>query len=128
MQYWFPNTPAWWWITLFSSLLILANALSVHVFGTLEYWFSTIKVSAIVVFIITGAWILLSASGNVQMNFQNYVQFGGFCPAGWGACGSPVIVALFSYLSIEMIAVAAGEARKIRKRRSPVRSALPYCG
>ncbi len=111
MQYWFPNTPAWWWITLFSSLLILANALSVHVFGTLEYWFSTIKVSAIVVFIITGAWMLLSASGNAPMGFQNYVQFGGFLPKGWGGMWIAVIVALFSYLSIEMIAVAAGEAQ-----------------
>ena len=58
-------------------------------------WFSTIKVViAIVVFIITGAWMLLSASGNAQMNFQNYVQFGGFLPKGWSSMWIAVIVAV----------------------------------
>ena len=43
MQYWFPSSPAWLWIALFSFSLISINALSVHIFGTIEYWFATIK-------------------------------------------------------------------------------------
>ncbi|WMW80427.1 amino acid permease [Undibacterium cyanobacteriorum] len=111
MQYWFPGTPAWWWISLFSALLILVNAVSVHLFGSLEYFFSSIKVFAIVVFIATGAWMLWNAPVNGAIGFHNYVQFGGFFPKGWSGMWLAVIVALFSYLSIEMIAVAAGEAQ-----------------
>jgi len=53
------------------------------------------------------------ASGAAQLatpGFHNYTAFGGFFPRGlWGAWVA-VLVAIFSYLSIEMIAVAAGEA------------------
>lgn len=111
MQYWFPASPAWIWISLFSTALIVANALSVHVFGTIEYWFSTIKVIAIVVFIGTGAWMVFDAPLASTIGFSNYVQHGGFLPKGWSGMWLAVIVALFSYLSIEMIAVAAGEAQ-----------------
>jgi L-asparagine transporter-like permease len=51
-----------------------------------------------------------SGTGAAAVGFQNYTAHGGFLPRGvWGAWVA-VIVAIFSYLSIEMIAVAAGEA------------------
>ena len=111
MQYWFPNSPAWFWILLFSSSLILVNALSVHVFGTIEYWFATIKVSAIIVFILLGAWLVYDAPAGGAIGFANYVRYGGFMPNGPMGTWTAVIVSIFSYLGIEMIAVAAGEAK-----------------
>jgi AAT family amino acid transporter len=36
MKYWFPMTPDWLWILVFSGSLVLANALAVNVFGTIE--------------------------------------------------------------------------------------------
>jgi L-asparagine transporter-like permease len=88
----------------------------VYVFGAVEYWFSAIKVTAIVIFILLAGYIVLRApaaatgSGTGAVGFQNYTAHGGFLPRGvWGAWVA-VIVAIFSYLSIEMIAVAAGEA------------------
>jgi L-asparagine transporter-like permease len=120
MQFWFPALPGWLWIVGFSALLILVNARSVNVFGAIEYWFSAIKVTAIVIFILLGAYIVfgapsaLSAAGAAgavpPAGFHNYTAHGGFFPRGvWGAWVA-VIVAIFSYFSIEMIAVAAGEA------------------
>jgi L-asparagine transporter-like permease len=120
MHFWFPALPGWPWIVGFSALLIAVNARSVNVFGAIEYWFSAIKVTAIVIFIVLGAFLVLrspSALGSVGMasgapapGFHNYTAVGGFFPRGvWGAWVA-VIVAIFSYLSIEMIAVAAGEA------------------
>ena len=117
MHYWFPRSPGWLWIVSFSGLLILVNARSVNVFGAVEYWFSAIKVTAIVTFIVLAAYIVLRApaaldnpAGGVAVGFHNYTAHGGFLPRGlWGAWVA-VIVAIFSYLSIEMIAVAAGEA------------------
>jgi L-asparagine transporter-like permease len=107
MQFWFPTLPGWLWIIGFSALLIAVNARSVNVFGTVEYWFSAIKVTAIVIFIVLGTYVVLRAPGVAA---HNYGIAGGFFPKGlWGAWVA-VIVAFFSYLSIEMVAVAAGEA------------------
>src|SRR5215469_16914772 len=120
MRFWFPQLPGWLSIVGFSALLIGVNALSVNVFGAVEYWFSAIKVGAILVFIVLASYLLLHASsvaapgsgaGSAAIGgFRNYTELGGFFPHGvWGAWVA-VIVAIFSYLSIEMIAVAAGEA------------------
>ncbi len=114
MHFWFPAPPGWLWIVAFSALLITVNALSVDVFGAIEYWFSAIKVAAIVMFIALAGYMLLPApaggGGAAGAGFHNYLDHGGFFPHGpWGAWVA-VIMAIFSYLSIEMIAVAAGEA------------------
>jgi L-asparagine transporter-like permease len=119
MHFWFPATPGWPWILGFSALLMLANARSVNVFGAIEYWFSAIKVAAIVIFILLAGYIVIHApatvatatgSADAVAGFHHYTAHGGFFPRGlWGAWVA-VIVAIFSYLSIEMIAVAAGEA------------------
>jgi len=104
MRYWFAGVPGWVWIVGFSSILIGVNALNVKVFGSVEYAFSTLKVAAILVFILLGGWIV-AGSG-----FSNYTVHGGFFPKGAWGMWVAVIVSIFSYLSIEMIAVAAGEA------------------
>jgi L-asparagine transporter-like permease len=112
MHFWYPAPPGWLWILLFSGLLVTVNALSVDVFGAVEYWFSAIKVAAIVLFIALAGWIVLRANGSgpAAPGFHYYLDHGGFFPKGlWGAWVA-VIMAVFSYLSIEMIAVAAGEA------------------
>ncbi|HEY6823921.1 MAG TPA: amino acid permease, partial [Steroidobacteraceae bacterium] len=57
MHYWFPHSPGWPWIVGFSALLVLVNARSVKVFGAIEYWFSAIKVAAILMFILLAAYI-----------------------------------------------------------------------
>src|SRR5437763_3966160 len=122
MRFWFPALPGWLWIVGFSALLIGVNARSVNVFGAVEYWFSALKVTAIVIFILLAGYIVLGAAsavpaaaagpcaGAAAVGLRRCAACGGFMPRGvWGAWVA-VIVAIFSYLSIEMIAVAAGEA------------------
>jgi amino acid transporter, AAT family len=104
MKYWLPDAPGWIWILGFSAMLVAVNSFNVKVFGTVEYGFSTLKVAAIVAFIALGAFVVS------HMGFGNYSAQGGFFPKGPGGMWVAVIVAIFSYLSIEMIAVAAGEA------------------
>ena len=107
MAFWFPSVPGWQWVCVFSAALILINALSVKAFGTIEYWFSTIKISAIVGFIILGAYVVW---GDPQYGTANYTAHGGFFPNGVWGMWIAVVISIFSYLSVEMIAVAAGEA------------------
>jgi L-asparagine transporter-like permease len=104
MRYWYPAVPGWIWIVGFSSILIVVNALNVKVFGSIEYAFSTLKVTAIMVFILLGGWLLMG------IGFGNYTAHGGFFPKGAWGMWEAVAVSIFSYFGIEMIAVAAGEA------------------
>ena len=110
MQFWFADVPSWLWIVLFSGVLIGVNMFNVKAFGTMEYWFSTIKVFAIVAFIVMAAYVVFG-SGNPDYGFHNYTGRWRILPE-WFLSGMwfAVIVSIFSYLSIEMIAIAAGEA------------------
>src|ERR1700730_1308855 len=58
MKFWFPSTPGWIWILAFSAALITVNAFRVSTFGTVEYWFSLIKITAIVAFILLAGYVL----------------------------------------------------------------------
>jgi amino acid transporter, AAT family len=111
MRLWFPAVPGWIWIIGFSSALVVVNAFSVSSFGAVEYWFSLIKITAIVAFIVLAAHVI-STSSDGAVGFGNYTAYGGFLPRGIRGVWIAVIIAVFSYFSIEMIAVAAGEAAR----------------
>ena len=111
MQYWFPQVAGWVWIVGFSSGLIAINAVSVNAFGSVEYGFSMFKIVAILAFLLLGAYFVMQAPAASGIGFANYTSHGGFFPKGLWGTWVAVIVAIFSYLSIEMIAVAAGEAK-----------------
>jgi amino acid transporter, AAT family len=117
MRFWFPSVPGWLWICGFTLLIVVVNAFNVKLFGAVEYSFSALKVLAIVAFLILGAWVVFTASHHgaadhdAPIGFANYTAFGGFFPKGVWGMWVAVLVSLFSYFSIEMIAVAAGEAK-----------------
>ncbi len=109
MRFWFPAVPGLVWIVGFSAILVLVNAADVRLFGSVEYLFSAIKILAIVLFLALGAWIILWSKAT-DVGWMNFVAFGGFAPHGLTGIAFATIVALFSFFSVEMIAVAAGEA------------------
>ncbi|TGU77751.1 amino acid permease, partial [Mesorhizobium sp. M00.F.Ca.ET.186.01.1.1] len=115
MKYWFPDVPGIIWILIFSAVLLYVNATSVNLFGTVEYWFSMIKVAAIILFIVFGAYVVFGGSANPEIGPQNFTNNGGFFPNGMWGMWIAIFISLFSYLSIEMIAVSAGEAKEPEK-------------
>ncbi len=115
MKLWFPNVGSWVWIGFFSLTLLVVNAYSVKAFGLVEYWFSTIKVFAIIVFILLSIGILTQSNQGMKQAVTNLTGHGGFFPNGFSGVWNGVIISIFSYLSIEMIAVAAGEAKDPEK-------------
>jgi AAT family amino acid transporter len=115
MHYWFPDSPSWIWISIFSAALILINTMSVNIFGTTEYWFSMIKIVAIVIFIFIGSYIIFTSPADGTIGFKNYVDHDGFFPHGFKGTWFATIVAIFSFFGIEMVAIAAGEAKQPEK-------------
>ena len=108
-EFWFPHAPAWLWIAGFSVLMVIINTLSVENFGSIEYWFAMIKVITIVAFLILGA-MLLFGIGFPRIGLSNFTAHGGFIPNGWRGVGLGVVMAIFSFLGLEIVGVTAGEA------------------
>ena len=114
MGFWFPGVPVWMWSIGFCLVLLYFNSRSVGNFGTVEFWFSLIKVTAIVLFIILGAASIFGV-GMPATGFNNLTGLpGGFAPHGLGGLWMAVIVGIFSFNGIEVIAVTSGEAQNPR--------------
>ncbi len=110
-QWWFPNTPKWFWILAFSVALVYVNARSVASFGSFEYWFAMIKVVAIVLFIGFGLALLAGLGPSPAIGFSNFTAHGGFLPHGWRGVWMAMVFVIFSYIGTEVISVTAGEAK-----------------
>ena len=111
MTFWFPDVPVWMWSLGFAFILLYVNARSVDNFGTFEYWFAMIKVTAIVLFIILGA-VNIFGIGVPATGAHNLTGLpGGFMPHGLTGVWMGVIMGVFSFFGIEVIAVTSGETK-----------------
>ena len=121
MAFWFPGVPVWMWALGFCLVLLYVNSRSVSNFGTIEAWFALIKVAAIVLFIILGAASIFGVR-HPPLGFHNLGGLpGGFFPKGLSGVWFAVIVGVFSFNGIEVIAVTSGE---VRDPRSAIPAAL----
>ncbi len=111
-QYWFPNTPQWLWVAAVSAGVVATNAAHVGNFGEFEYWFSLIKVVAIIVFIFVGIALITGLSPRPALGFRNLTAYGGFLPHGFRGMWLAFTLTMASYMGVEVIAVTAGEARR----------------
>jgi len=103
--------PVWMWSLGFCAILLYFNSRAVNNFGTVESWFALIKVTAIVLFIILGAASIFGL-GLPAVGFHNLTGLpGGFLPKGLSGLWMAVIVGIFSFNGIEVIAVTSGEAK-----------------
>jgi amino acid transporter, AAT family len=108
-RFWFPGTPAWVWIALFSLVILYVNTTSIGNLGTFEFWLSMVKVLTIVAFLILGS-ALLFGWGFPKVGFANFTSHGGFLPNGWRGVSLGVVMGLFSFFGIEVVGSTAGEA------------------
>lgn len=112
MQRWFPYVPTWIFATVFAILIFLLNTLSVGWFAETEYYFSSIKFYAIIMFIIlgTGAIVgLLPYEGSSHAPLFKNLTVGGLFPNGLVGLVSVMLSVNYAYSGVEMIGIAAGE-------------------
>jgi AAT family amino acid transporter len=114
-RFWFPQAPLWIWITLYSGALVVLNLTSVKNFGEFEYWFAMIKVAAIVLFIVLGIGYVFHGFGASAPGLSLWTSEGGFLPHGFGGVLRAMLIVIFSFYGIEIVAVTAGEAREPRR-------------
>jgi L-asparagine transporter-like permease len=113
-RFWLPRSPAWLWILGFSVVLVLINVQRIEDFGSIEYWFAMIKVVTILAFLVLGC-LLLFGVGFPAIGARNFLAYGGFAPHGWSGIGLAVVMAIFSYLGLEIVGVTAGEAADAKR-------------
>ncbi len=109
MTYWFPGAPVWLFSLGFAAVVLYVNCRPVNNFGSVEYWFSFIKVTAIVLFILLGLSRILGFGAAPVGLYNLYRLPGGFYPHGLHGLWMAVILGLLSYVGIEVIAVTSGE-------------------
>jgi AAT family amino acid transporter len=115
MSFWMPDVPIWIWSVGFAFVLLYVNSRSVSDFGSFEYWFAFIKVVAIVLFIILGIGAIFGIGGE-PVGFRNLTGLpGGFMPNGFSGVWMGVLIGIFSFVGIEVIAVTSGETQEPEK-------------
>ncbi|QDH16532.1 amino acid permease [Swingsia samuiensis] len=98
------------------------NLFSVKGYGEFEYWLSTVKVVAIILFIVICGWALGFRAPPVQ---ENLVAHGGLIPHGWMALLAVVPTIVFSMGGSEIATVAAVESADTTDNISRATKTIP---
>ncbi len=115
IRFWLPQGPSWLISLVLLVLLSVTNVVSVRSYGEFEFWFASIKVAAIVVFLVlAGAYVLGLWSG-VPGNVANLTQHGGFAPNGILPVLTGAVAATGFYFGAEIVTIAAAEAAEPAK-------------
>ncbi|MET9292631.1 amino acid permease [Streptomyces sp. NPDC003077] len=123
---WLPAVPQWGWVLLFMVVFTAANLTGVKNFGEFEFWFATLKVGAIVLFLGLSLLAIFGVLPDTDpVGFTNLTGQGGFLPRGWDGVISGVMAVVFSFGGLEVVTIAAAEsADPVRNVARAVRSAV----
>lgn len=113
MQYWFADVPGWIWSALFLGVMFCINFFSAKSFGEAEFWFASVKVCAVIAFIITGFMLAVGVlPGHDAVGLKNWNLNGeGSFVGGFAAFLGVAMVVGYSFQGTELVGVAAGESK-----------------
>ena len=136
MQYWIPWMPQWIPALVVLAVLLVMNLTAVKHFGEMEFWFSLIKVIAIVSLIIIGLIMILTGftTNAGAAAFDNLWNYGGWFPNGTMGFILSFQMVVFAFTGIELVGLTAGETENPEKvipmaiNNIPLRIILFYIG
>ncbi|WP_371481322.1 amino acid permease [Kitasatospora sp. NBC_00315] len=128
VRFWAPGVPQWLSALIFLLILYAANLISVRLFGEIEFWFSMVKVTAIVGMILIGVGVLTLGFGPAgdTASVTHLWQDGGFFPKGLGATVMTLQIVMFAYLGVELVGVTAGESEDPQRTLPRAINTLPW--
>jgi L-asparagine transporter-like permease len=115
---WMPMFEVWQIGLGLMVLLTMVNLTSARSYGEFEFWFASIKVAAIIVFILVLAAWLLGVGAQESPGLSNLTAHGGFAPLGYPVVFTGVTTVIFSMCGAEIITVAAAESAESGKTMS----------
>lgn len=116
MQFWLPHVPTWIWSTIVIALILLVNLISAKAYGEAEFWMATIKVIAVIAFIVIGLATIFGVMSYKPDVARNLSAGGnhGFV-GGIGGMIAVFMIAGFSFQGTEIVGIAAGESENPEK-------------
>ncbi len=125
IKYWTGAVPDAAWIGIFFVILTLSNVFPVKIYGEIEFWVASIKVLAILGWLIYAFIMVCGAGKTGPIGFRYWRNPGPWGPGylvksnmntarflGWL---SSLINATFTYQGTELVGISAGEAANPRK-------------
>ncbi|MFI2782887.1 amino acid permease [Streptomyces sp. ALB3] len=107
---WVPAMDPWLWVLVFMVVFTVANLTAVKNFGEFEFWFATLKVAAIVAFLVLGLLAVLGVLPDTDpVGLTNLTGRGGFLPNGWDGVVAGVLSVVFAFGGLEVVTIAAAE-------------------
>jgi GABA permease len=123
LQQWLPFATWQIGVVLLAAMTAI-NLLSTRSYGEFEFWFASLKVVAIVVFIALGAAYAFGYTAPHGATLGNLTAYGGFAPFGGVAVLAGVTSVIFALCGAEIATIAAAEsaepARTIARMTSTV--------
>lgn len=124
---WIP-LPEWVIGTALMVCMTAVNLMSARAYGEFEFWFSSIKVAAIISFIIVVGAHAFGFRSPTGPTFSNLTAYGGFAPLGWFAVLASVTTVIWSMMGAEVVTIAAAEspepARAVARMTSTIISRI----
>jgi len=94
------------------TVMTCVNLMSARSYAEFEFWFASIKVAAILVFIAIATSYAFGWTAPHGSTFGNLVDFGGFTPHGWLAVLAAVPTVFFAMTGAEITTIAAAESEQ----------------
>lgn len=104
--------PPWLLGLVLMGIMTAVNLMSARSYGEFEFWFASIKVAAILVFIALAAAYACGFTSPTGPTFGNLTADGGFMPKGWVAVLAGAVTVYFSLTGAEITTIAAAESRE----------------
>jgi len=104
---WLPGVPPLLLGLVLMAIMTGVNLMSARSYGEFEFWFSSIKVAAIIAFILVAAAHAFGITSPQGATLANLTAHGGFAPMGWVPVLATVTTVFFSLVGPEITTVAA---------------------
>lgn len=104
------------------------NLVTVKLFGEMEFWFSMIKITAIIVLIVMGLWMILTGFTNptgTVAQFSNLWAYGGIFPKGLEGFLAGFQIAIFAFVGVELVGTTAAETANPEKNLPKAVNSIP---
>ena len=92
------------------TIMTAVNLMSARSYAEFEFWFASIKVAAILVFVVIAASYAFGWSAPHGATFRNLSAYGGFAPRSWIAVLAAVPTVYFAMTGAEITTIAAAES------------------
>ncbi|HEY2275101.1 MAG TPA: amino acid permease, partial [Steroidobacteraceae bacterium] len=112
---WWPQVAPWEFTLALMALFTVVNLLSVRSYGEAEFWFASIKVAAIALFLVAGALFVFGGWPGGHAGLPHLTADGGFMPNGIVPVLAGAVAATGFYFGAEIVTIAAAESAEPEK-------------